>query len=141
MQLEGLSTSMTRFSVPFSNARKISFSSESSLLIRFTRIPFCGFPTRNYGFEEYHLIRFDIWHQIRIAFDDYDGDLLASVTLLVWVLEDVNLVTRLNMKYNFLERYTRAPLSIARSFPGSTCSASSNDDTKLCAICTQTANE
>jgi len=74
------------------------------LLIGFTNIVFGCCAARNDRLQKYFVLRFDERHQVRIPLNQNHGNLLPGITLLIRMLEEINLVARLNVKHHILER-------------------------------------
>lgn len=59
---------------------------------------FRSFSARNDRLKEDFFLRFYKRYQVDVFFNGDDVNLLSRVTLLIWVIEDIQDITRCNMK-------------------------------------------
>ena len=58
---------------------------------------------RNDGFQKDLVTSFDERHEVCVTLNQDDRDLLAGIARLVRVLEQIDLIARLNVEYHVLE--------------------------------------
>jgi hypothetical protein len=65
------------------------------------------------GFQKNGFLAFDEWHKVGVAFDQNNRNFLAWITLLIWVVVNINFIANLYVENNLLER--NAPLRFEKS--------------------------